>query len=119
MATFVHDAHRQIVYRMMHPKATPTFSGKSRVIKGWIVEAAVEETSAVRNGYLETSATTTGVIRSDEFANPPTSSAEIAINKFLVRGTPRGVRISEAEYLTLRARYEASFAEGDTSLDDH
>jgi hypothetical protein len=117
MPTFIHDAQKRVVYRLEEPKATPQYSGRNRNPSGWIVTTEVEVTSAVPQIHFATSATIKSQIRSEEFPNPPASSAEIAVGKFLVRGTPRGVQISEAAYTAIRGQYEANFKEGHAAND--
>jgi len=109
MPSFIHDVPRRIVYRMLEPKAEPQRSGRNQMPTGWIITAEIEETRVVPETHLETSATCKRVLRSSEFTNPPSSSANIAIGKFLVRGKPRGDAISEADYYVIRAQYEADF----------
>lgn len=117
MPTYIHDVATKTVYRMQDPKAQPQFTGRSRMPTSWIVSAEVEETCAAPATHLLTSATFKQVLRSPEFPNPPASSAEIAIGKFLIRGKPQGVPISEAEYTAIRAQYEADFKAGQNHSD--
>ena len=108
MNIYLHNKEQRLLSKCHSPRAEAQRERNGNKLNGWIVTAIVEETSPAQlllSGII--SATQQRSISSYLLANPPYSSAEIALASYKFTRQLLGEEITEEEYLQVKRSYEA------------